>query len=325
MKFGAELVPYYSPARLSELGSKIEKAGLEYLWVTDHYHNRFVHSILTDLSNRTKRIKLGPGVTNPYLIHPTNTATAIATLDELSGGRATLGISSGDPGFLKSVGIEPKKPITAVREATTIIRKLLHEGKVDFSGEIFTCKNVKMGFSPQHKIPIYIGGRGKQMMKLAGETADGALFNTTQPEDLKECIEMVEKGARKKDRNLENFDKVAYMATSIDEDERKARERARAVTSFVATSAPTSTIERENISKKRIREIRDKLTAGDLAKAKELVTEKMIDVFTVAGDIDKLESRIKTIQKLDISQIVIGSPIGPNPEETIERIEKPIN
>ncbi len=322
MKFGAEIVPYYTPQKLKRLGEKIEKSGFDYLWVADHYHNRYVHSILAHLTDITEEIQLGPGVTNPYLVHPSVTAAAVATLDELSGGRATLGISAGDPAFLNSIGIEHKKPITAVKEAIKIIRKLLDGKKTDFAGEIFTCKEAKLGFSPLHEIPIYIGGRGEQMMKLAGALADGALFNASHPEDLKECIKLVEEGAKETGRSLKDFDKVAYMATSIDENEEKARNKARAITSFVAASAPESTIERENISKERIQRIRKYLMNGETKEAKKLVTRKMIDVFSISGKIDRLEERVKEVQKMGITQIVIGSPIGPNTYSAIEKISK---
>ncbi|KXA90839.1 hypothetical protein AKJ63_02170 [candidate division MSBL1 archaeon SCGC-AAA259D18] len=322
MKFGAEIVPYYSPKKLRELGDKIEEAKFDYLWVSDHYHNRYVHSILAQLSDATEKIQLGPGVTNPYLIHPSVTAAAIATLDELSGGRATLGISAGDPSYLHSVGIEHKKPITTVGEAIRIIRGLLDGEKLDFSGKIFTCNGAKLAFSPLHDIPIYIGGRSEQMMKLAGEIADGALFNAAHPRDLEECTENVEKGAKRNNRNLEKFDKVAYMITSIDENEEKARDRARTVTSFVAASAPKSTLEREKLSEERIKNIQIHLTAGDTKKAREEVSERMIDVFSVSGTIDKLENRIEKLRKMGISQVVIGSPIGPEPDSAIDKIKK---
>lgn len=325
MKFGAEIVPYYKPEKLKRLGKEIESSGFDFLWISDHYHNRFVHSILTYMADRTERINLGPGVTNPYLIHPAATAAAIATLDELSDGRATLGISAGDPSFLNSVGVDHSRPITAVREAIQIIRRLLNEERIEFSGDIFTCREAKLGFSPIHDIPIYVGGRGEQMMQLAGKVADGALINASHPEDLKECIELVDKGAKDADRSLTNFDKVAYMATSIDEDEEKARNRARAVTSFVAASAPESTLNREKISMDRINEIRAHLMDGETKAAKEKVTEKMIDVFSVSGTIDKLENRIKKLRKIGVTQVVIGSPIGPDAYSAIDKIEKLIS
>lgn len=325
IKFGAEIVPYYSPKKLSKLGLKLEKAGFDYLWVTDHYHYRFVHSILAHLAETTENIQLGPGVTNPYLIHPAVTAAAIATLDELSGGRAALGISAGDPTFLNSVGIKHDRPITAVSEAIHIIRGLLNGEKLEFSGDMFTCRGAKLRFFPLHEIPTYVGGRREYMMKLAGAVADGALFNAAHLRDLEECIEFVERGAKERNRDLGDFDMVAYMATSVDENEEKARKEARTVTSFIAASAPESTVEREGLSKNRIKNMRKHLMRGNIRKARGEVTEKMVDIFTVSGSMEKLEGRIEELRKMGITQTVIGSPIGPDTESAIKKIMKIID
>lgn len=320
MRFGAELVPYYETKKMGSLAVEIEDKNFDYLWVSDHYHRRYIYPILTHMAEITERIKLGPGVTNPYLTHPTVIASAVATLDEISEGRATLGISAGDPSFLNSVGIEQDLPITRVREAIRIIKNLLKGKNVNFSGNIFTCNNAQLGFTPKKRIPIYVGGRGPQMMQLAGSIADGALFNASHPKDLSECMENVGKGAEEENRTLEDFDSVAYMATSIGDDEEKARNKARAVTSFVAASAPKSTIQRENLDMERINEIRGHLMSGEVKKAKEKVTTEMIDLFSVSGNVERLEERIEELRDMDISHIVIGSPIGPDTKSALNKI-----
>ncbi|MFW6385899.1 MAG: 5,10-methylenetetrahydromethanopterin reductase [Candidatus Hadarchaeota archaeon] len=320
MKFGVELVPYYQTSEMVELAKEVEEHEFDYLWISDHYHRRYIYPVLTQMAGETSRINLGPGVTNPYLTHPTVIASAIATVDEISKGRATLGISAGDPSFLNSVGIKQDLPITRVREAIKITQRLLSGEKVDFSGEVFTCNGAKLGFKPPHNIPIYVGGRGPQMMQLAGSIADGALFNACHPRDLSECLEYVEEGLKKRDLEADQFDSVAYMATSIGDDEKEARDKARAVTSFVAASAPQTTIEREKLDMDLINEIRSRLMNGEVKKAKEKVTPKMIDLFSVSGNIQRLEDRIEEVKKLGIFHIVIGSPIGPDMHEALEKI-----
>ncbi|MBS3815308.1 MAG: 5,10-methylenetetrahydromethanopterin reductase [Hadesarchaea archaeon] len=320
MKVGIEFVPYSPLKKLGELGKEIEKAGFDHIWVSDHYHNRFVHSVLSYLALKTNQVSLGPGVTNPYLIHPAVTAAASATLDELSDGRATLGISAGDPFFLQTVGMKHEKPITTVRESIEVIRGLLSGEKFDYSGEKFSCNGAEIRFSPKKPIPIYVGGRGKQMLGVAGSHADGALINAAHPEDIKESIKYIKKGAEKADVDLEDFDFVAYMATSLGDDVEKAREKARTVTAFVASSAPKSSIERENISDESIEEVRKHLKSGNISKARDAVTGKMIDAFSVSGKIDLLESRIRELKKLGVTQVVTGSPIGLDTKKAINQI-----
>jgi 5,10-methylenetetrahydromethanopterin reductase len=322
VKLGVEFVPYSQIQKLGELAKQVEAAGFDHIWVSDHYHNRYVHSVLAHLADVTERIKLGPGVTNPYLSHPSVIAAAVATLDEISGGRAALGISAGDPYFLATVGIRQRRPIDTVREAIQVIRKLLSDDRVDYSGKVFSCRGAGLRFKPTSKIPVYIGGRKRRMLELAGSLADGALINASHPEDLKECIEYLRAGAKKSKRKLEDLDVVAYMATSIDDDENKARERVKAIVAFVASSAPNQSLERHGIPIEDVERVREYLKAADTKGARAAVTEPMIDAFSVSGSPDKLSSRVEGLQKLGVTQVVIGSPIGPDASRAIEFISK---
>lgn len=322
VKFGVEFVPYKTCDALVSLAKKVEGAGLDYVWVCDHYHNRYVHSVLAALALATKRVRLGPGVTNPYLVHPAVTAAAIATLDELSGGRAVLGISAGDPTFLATVGVKHYKPIVAVREAVLIARKLLAGERVDFSGEVFTCRGAKLRFKPDAGVPIYVGGRGPRMLELAGSIADGALINASHREDLKECIGYIKRGAESSNKKLEELDVVAYMATSIDEDVEKARRAVRRIVAFIASSAPPWALERHDIPLDEVKKIREYLRIGEVQKAAEAVTDRMIDAFAICGTPSDFERHIDDLDKLGVTQVVIGAPIGPEPAKVIDSIEE---
>ncbi len=322
MKFGVEFVPYRSIDALAGLARQVERAGFEYIWICDHYHNRYVHSVLARLATETKRIKLGPGVTNPYLVHPAITAAAIATLDELSGGRATLGISAGDPIYLATLGVQPRNPIAAVREATRVIRELLTGKRVNFSGEVFSCRGAKLRLAPPGKVPIYIGGRRRHMLELAGSIAEGALINASHPDDLGECIAYVKRGAEKAGRKLSDLDVAAYMATSIGGDLERAQAAVRTVVAFISSSAPKESLDRHRVQLGEVEKIRKYLEAGELKKAAAAVTPNMVEAFAVCGGLSELAARINDLRKLGITQAVIGSPIGPEPANAIESIKK---
>ncbi|MEA1904763.1 MAG: 5,10-methylenetetrahydromethanopterin reductase, partial [Candidatus Hadarchaeota archaeon] len=254
--------------------------------------------------------------------HPSVTAAAVATLDEVSGGRAVLGISAGDPFFLGTVGVRHRRPITTVREAVEIIQGLLSGESIDYLGDIFSCHGASLRFKPPSTIPIYIGGRKRHMLGLAGSVASGALINASHPEDLKECIRYLREGARKSKRELKELDLVAYMVASIDEDEEKARNRAKTVVSFVATSTPPAALERHGIPLSDVERISGFLRVGDIQKARSVVTQPMIDAFSVSGPPDKLASHVEKLCKLGVTQVVAGSPIGPSPMKAIDSIAK---
>ncbi len=322
MNFGVEFVPYLTLDALVRLARLVERSGFEQIWVCDHYHNRYIYPVLTQLALETSRVKLGPGVTNPYLVHPTVTAAAVATLNEISGGRALLGISAGDPFFLATVGIKQRKPVIAVREAVHIARELLAGNRLSFEGEFFSCRNAGLRFKPVNKIPIYIGGRRRRMLELAGSVADGALINASHPNDIKESIEYVEKGLRSSGRTPRTFDFVAYLAVSVGNDVKRAREVVRGVVSFVASSAPRTSLERHGIEVEEVESIRRLLRGGELKKARSTVTERMIDAFSVCGTVDELAARVEELKRLGITRTVIGSPMGIEPAKAVQSIAK---
>jgi len=322
VKFGVEFVPYRTLDALIALSKQVDEAGFDYVWICDHYHNRYVHSVLARLALVTKRVKLGPGVTNPFMVHPAVSAAAIATLDELSGGRAVLGISAGDPIFLSTVGVKLRHPLTAVREAVHIVRELLAGKRVNFAGEAFACRGARLRFKPVSKVPIYVGGRGTRMLELAGSIADGVLINASHHDDLRECVEYVRRGARSVGRKPKELDMVAYMATSIHDDVAKARAAAKTVVAFVASSAPPSALEKHGIAAADVERIREKLRVGKIQDAAAAVTGRMIDAFSICGKPAELARHVEGLSKIGITQTVIGSPIGPDPAKAIASIRK---
>lgn len=320
MRLGVEFVPYMEIDKIVSLAKLVERLRFSQIWICDHYHNRYVYAVLTRLALSTSKILLGPGVTNPYTAHPAITATAIATLNEISGGRAMLGISAGDPLFLQTVGLKQEKPVKAVEEAIRIIRGLLSGHTVVFNGEIFTCRGARLRFDPGGYIPVYIGGRREKMLKLAGRIGDGVLINASHPEDIRESLVFVKEGMR--GRKKKNFDFVAYMAVSIDDDLEVARKLVRGVVSFIASSAPESALQRHGISEKDIEKVRRRILTGSIEKAREAVTPEMIEAFSVAGPTKVLEERIEDLKKLGITTVVVGSPIGRDKSAVLRQISK---
>src|SRR5262252_9130221 len=116
LRTGLLILPSLDPERLAELAVKAEELGYDDFWLADERFFREVYSCLALCAARTRRIRLGPCVTDPYSRHAALTAMAIATLDEISNGRAALGIGAGISGFAE-LGIERRKPARAMREA----------------------------------------------------------------------------------------------------------------------------------------------------------------------------------------------------------------
>src|SRR5579859_6056230 len=108
----------------AELARRAEQAGFDAFWVSDDLFLRSAWVILASVARETSRIQLGTCIVNPYTQHPAEIAMAIATLDELSGGRALLGLSSGASDFLGWIGIAAERPLAAVRQSIDALRGL---------------------------------------------------------------------------------------------------------------------------------------------------------------------------------------------------------
>lgn len=317
MKFGIEFVPYKPLGEIVELAKKSEESGFEYCWITDHYNNRNVYSFLTSVAQNTKNMMIGPGVTNPYLVHPAVTASAIASIDEISNGRAILGISAGDKTILSSLGVEFEKPLGTMSESIQIVRKLLAGERINFDGKIFKLKGVKLNFKAKHRIPVYMGAQGPEMLRLAGKISDGVLVNASHPLDLNYAISRIKGGSDEAGRDFKEIDIAAYTSFSVASSVEEAKKAAKPVVIFIVSATPPPVLERHGISIEDASKVRKALESGNFGEAIEGVTDAMLNSFCIHGTPPDCVRRIEEISKSGVTQLVIGSPIGPDPLTSI--------
>ena len=129
----------------------------------------------------TGHIGLGIGVFNPYNRHPTLMAMEMGALDELSGGRAILGIGSGVPAWVERI-TPYRRPLEAVRDAVSITRGLLSGQEVNYSGKMYSANGVRLEYDlTRSHIPVHVAAMGQRMLLLCGELADGLLIGNMCP------------------------------------------------------------------------------------------------------------------------------------------------
>ena len=220
IRLGCLLNAEYPVAELVRLGQVAESLGYAQLWYTDLRLFRECFVGLTALAMSTHRIALGPGVTDPYSRHPAVTASTMATFDELAGGRALLGLGVGGTGF-RELGISTKLPVAALRETVDVVRRLLAGERVTVEGKVVTLHEGRLQFTPVRKsMPIYFATHGAQVMRLAGEVADGVLVaNTLVPSVLEFYLEQLRAGRAKTGRTLDDLDVSLRPEICLDADE----------------------------------------------------------------------------------------------------------
>lgn len=215
-----------------------EQLGYHSIWATDDRLQKDVFSVLAVLARSTRRVRIGPGVTNPYSRHPAMIAAAVATLDELSGGRAVLGLGAGGTNH-RALGIRRDAPAVAVREAIGLIRALLAGDEVSVAGRFVQATGARLDFAPMRAtVPIYVGARGPRMLELAGELADGVIVgNVATTEGWRYALEHITTGAERARRRPGDVRLVAWVYFAVADADRDALD---AVRPMVATSLVTS-------------------------------------------------------------------------------------
>ena len=168
----AEITPGMTAREFVDLARLVEQAGFDRLGVSDVVFWPDCFVLMGLAAQATEWVHLGPMVTNVSSRHPAVLAGIMATLQDVSQGRAFLGLGVG--AGLEALDLELSRPVTRLREAVTVIRGLLAGDEVDLRGETVTVERSRM-VGPVQPVPISIGTRSPGVMALAGELADIAL------------------------------------------------------------------------------------------------------------------------------------------------------
>jgi 5,10-methylenetetrahydromethanopterin reductase len=228
LTYGIEFVPgNVNVKQVVNFCKLAESKDIDFAWITNHYNNRHCYPTLAAIAQATTTLKMGPGIMNAFTDTPAAMASFACTLNEISDGRAVLGIGPGDLSTLPKLAINPEKPVGRLEEAVVQIRKLCAGEEVKKSGMTFFdydgAKLTGVTLPGKKGIPVYIGAQGPKVLDLAGRIGDGALINASNPKDFKIAIPIIQAACDKVGKK--GFDVGAYTAMSIDRSEKKSTQR----------------------------------------------------------------------------------------------------
>jgi 5,10-methylenetetrahydromethanopterin reductase len=326
--FGVGL-PLEAPVRLLvEIAREMEDLGYSTLWANDERLERDVYTVLGVIATHTRRLRLGPGVTNPYSRHPALTAVAVATLDEISGGRAVLGLGAGGTNH-RTLGITRDRPATALRETVGVIRALLGGETVTLEGRVVRVYQGRLDFHPiRSVVPIYIGARGPRALEVAGEVADGVIVgNVATPEGWRYALDHIERGRRRAGRSPAAITLVAWMYASIADDPRAALD---AIRPMVATSLVTSRPVLDRLGIEMPPRFASIMEAAGWSTSREVTRRAAAEVpddlarrFGLAGTVRdcraQLDRLLAAVPQISHVAIVPFGPEGAGPRDVIRR------
>ena len=189
LSFGVTVLPDPPYSRFLELLQLAEEQGFDHGWTYDsHILWQDAYPLLTLAAANTRKLMLGHCVTNPGIRDPTVTASAYATLQDISGGRMIMGIGRGDSAR-RTIGLKPVR-VAEFEESIATIRELMNGRRVhwnDVDIEIEWAKG-------QPPIPLYVAGYGPKVLAIAGRQADGVIIQLADP-DIVEWIVAQVRGA----------------------------------------------------------------------------------------------------------------------------------
>jgi 5,10-methylenetetrahydromethanopterin reductase len=195
-----------------------EDKGFDCVWQGQSRYHRDSIVPLTAYAALTHRIRLGTGVTHALIRNVVTLAVEFITLDELSHGRAILGISALWDPMAHEIGIDVRRRLQAVEEYVIALKWLFKGELVNFEGDFVKLRGVMLARKPIG-IPVYIGATGVKMMRLAGRTADGVVLNyLITPEYTRECVDVVKAAASEVGKQLSEIDRPQLIACSLDND-----------------------------------------------------------------------------------------------------------
>jgi probable F420-dependent oxidoreductase len=189
MQFGFTLKPEHTVAETLELTRLAEAVGFDYGWLFDsHVLWREPYPLLTLMAEHTTRLRLGTCVTNPGTREPSVTASALATLNEVSGGRMDLGIGRGD----SARRVLGKTPITLANteEAIRVIRDLVEGRSVVYEGT-----ELRLPWAGAWKLPVWLAGYGPMALQMTGRVADGVILQLADPDLIRWFVSQVRDAA----------------------------------------------------------------------------------------------------------------------------------
>jgi len=292
-----------------------ESLGYESVYVT-HIAGRESLTVLTAYALSTTSIRLGTGVVPIYTRTPATMAQTAATIDELSGGRLTLGLGvSHRPVVEGWHGQTIDRPVAEMREYTAIVRAILR-GEAPPSGEKWKTGFHLLGLDARPQLPIYIAALSPTMLRLAGEIADGVILWLCNPSYIEQVvIPAVREGRERAGRTLEDFDVVAAVPAALTGEPAAAYRAMRAdLIPYFGLPFYRAMIERTGFGADIAAY---DAAAGNLEAMQAAISERFLQELTAVGDEDQVRGGIERYRAAGACSPCIGPIPGTDFEATL--------
>jgi len=319
LEFAFTLKPDMKPERIVSLARQAEAAGFNYGWIFDsHILWQEPYPLLTLIAANTRKLRLGTCVTNPVVRDPTVTASLLATLNRISGGRMDCGIGRGD----SSRRVMGKKPTTLdnLEYAVKVMRDLNSGKQITYDDHA-----IQMTWADAGIPPIWVAGYGPKALRCAGRIGDGVILQFADPHLIKWCLGFVKQGAEEAGRDFSKIRVMSATAVWVSNDKNLGRERVRWFPALVSNHVVdlVSRYRPDELPPELTTYISDRKGYNYLHHAEvgssnaQFVTDDVVDRFCLVGDASAHIEKLRELQALGVTQFNIYLMCG-DEEETLE-------
>jgi len=280
-------MPDTPPQTIIDLSKEAEASGFSGVFITEAGNDSLAYCI--GVGAHTRTVKLGTAITNIYLRHPALLANEAAAVQEFTGGRFILGLGTGHREMNTILGIEMGEPMAKMREVVGTLRKAIDGGRT--------------GPRVTSKLPIYLAGVSRPMVKLAGEIADGVIFNFFPPARVKQALGELAEGARTAGRDVKDVEPTLFATAFISDDIEAARRPARKLLSRYGALRFYGNMLANAGFRSEIEGIR---AAGrDEPKAMAAVSDNMIDSALLVGPEARIRDRLAELAAPGLGTVIV--------------------
>ena len=316
-----------------EIVQEAERLGYDSVWAAEAYGSDAA-SVLGWLAGLTSTIKLGSAIFQMPGRTPAMTAMTAATIDQLSGGRMLLGIGSSGPQVAEGWhGQRFARQMQRTREYVAVVRKALARERLEFQGETLTLplpdgpgKALKLTISPvQERIPIYLAAIGPNNTRLAGEIADGWIPTLFSPEHVTELRPLLEEGAARSGRTLQDFDIAPTVYVCVTDDIAAGRDLVRPLLALYVGGMGSREQNFYNALVSRYgfeqeaREVQDLYLDGKRDEAAARLSDELIDTVALCGPREHVRDRLAVYREAGVGTLGV-SPLAFTREERLEQL-----
>jgi alkanesulfonate monooxygenase SsuD/methylene tetrahydromethanopterin reductase-like flavin-dependent oxidoreductase (luciferase family) len=267
-------------------------------------------AVLALLARETQRLRLGTSILSYYTRTPTLLAMGASTIQRLSGGRLALGLGPGGLGFVeRGHGIAPERPRRRARETVEIVRGLLPRPRLSYEGEIFHVRDFRLREGPlDAPPPIYLAALNPRMVVVAAGVADGLISNLLTEESLHEIQALVRQGAEAAGRDPGRVKILTLLLTCPDPSDASAVNAMRRGVAFYCAAASYHHIADVSGFGAAVRRVYDVWVTGDFAGATRLVTDAMIEKFSLTGSRAACQAKLRWMLDAGVYPLVYPIP-----------------